>query len=644
MSKHKNHSKNTVSPKSVFRSPSTEEILQKSGQNVPKESFFSSGAGKGLVILLLVIASFIAFSGGFKNQFVDWDDHVYIENNYLVTQPQGHWGEAFKTHVALNYHPFTVISMMMNASVSGSENPGSFILTNFFIHVLNSILVFLLVSLLVPGKRMVPLFTALLFAVHPMRVESVTWISERKDVLYGFFFLLAGINYLVYLNSGRKVKYLILTFLLFFCSCMSKGQAVVLPLVLLLFDYWMGRKIESKAIVEKIPFLIVSLVFGLIAVNIQSGGDFHGMIQLVGEQRSALSVRAFTLFERLQYAGYGFMMYCWHLFFPFKLGAFYPYEAVGPNYKMYPIGLVFMILVLIATAFSFKKSRLFVFAIGFFTITIALVLQIVSVGAAIMADRYTYIPYIGLFFLFTMLLESLVEKSAVYTKMVWAVLSLFVVFCIFQTRKQVKIWENTGTLFSRNIELYPNDPRSYYTRGKYIGEKEGKLDESIADNLKAIELGYKDDSGPWENLGTAYGIKGDAKKAAEYFSMAIEKGAKSGETYMNRGIAYFNLSQPEKAIPDFEKALTMKNSKSTFTRGFLAAAQLNSGHAQSALENFNIVIDKEGGMDAIYFYNRGLTKNQLGDRAGAIRDIQKALQIQPDYNEAKQALKLLGAV
>jgi tetratricopeptide (TPR) repeat protein len=237
-----------------------------------------------------------------------------------------------------------------------------------------------------------------------------------------------------------------------------------------------------------------------------------------------------------------------------------------------------------------------------------------------------------------MLLDQLAEKNQSLKQVVWVGAFAFAAFCLFQTRKQVETWQNTGTLFGQIIKLFPNDYRAYYTYGKYVGEKEGKLEDSIEANKKAIELGYKDDAGPWENLGTAYGIKGDTQKALEYFSEAIKRGASSGETYMNRGMAYFNLNQPAKAIPDFEKSLTMKNDKITMSRGLLATSYLASGNATKALEIFNQVIDKDGSQDPVHFYNRGLSKQTLGDRAGAIADFQKTLILQPNYEAAKKSL------
>ncbi len=627
------------------------KVVAKPVNTKPEGSSTNNSWQKWVAIFGLTIAVFVSYSGGFDNQFVDWDDHVYIENNYLVTQPQGHWGEAWKSHVALNYHPLTITSLMMNAAMSGAENPRAFIITNALIHLVNVLLVFWLITLLLrnPADKktetnsiLVPFFTALLFAIHPMRVESVTWISERKDVMYGLFFIAGCISYLKYLDSEKKNKYLIYSMLFLILSCFSKAQAVVLPVIFLLLDYWRGREFSSKTLLEKAPFFVVSLIFGLIATNIQSGGDFHGMIHIIGEQKSALNMKVFSLTDRLQYGGYGFMMYFYHLLFPFTLCTFYPYESEGANHNLYPVGLIFMILVMGSMVYFYKKSRVAFFSLGFFIVTVFLVLQFISVGAAVMADRYTYVPYIGLFFGIAMIINTLAEKNTSLKQVAWVGGFAFALFLFFITKQQTEVWQNTGTLFGRIIERFPKDYRAYYTRGKYLGEKEGKLDESIEHNLKAIELGYKDDAGPWENLGTAYGIKGDTKKALEYFSEAIKRGPSSGETYMNRGIGYMQLNQVKLSIPDFEKALSMPNKKPTMIRGMLGGAFLMTGDPKNALLNLNQVIDKEGSQDPVHFYNRGVARQQTGDNTGAIADLQKAIQLKPDYTDAQNALKVLG--
>ncbi|PAC31487.1 tetratricopeptide repeat protein [Flectobacillus sp. BAB-3569] len=630
MSKNRKPAKPVIQPKPSEAKPDT---------NITSHTSKTWQLYVGITLLLVVV--FIAFAGGFNHQFVDWDDHVYIENNYLVTQPSGHWLETWQSHVALNYHPLTIWSLMLNASIWGSTSAKSFIVTNYLLHSINVLLVGYLAFLLSKKNKIVALWVALIYGVHPMRVESVTWISERKDVLYGLFFWATCIVYVQYLQTNKNAK-LVWTWVLFVLSCLSKAQAVVLPMVLLLLDYWYDRKFDPKVLLEKIPFFMASLLFGLIATNIQAGGDFHGMIHAIGEQKSALDLKVFTIGERLQFAGYGFMMYCYHLFLPLQLSPFYPYESTGAHVQFYTVGLVFTIIVLLLAGGFYKKSKAFFFGIAFFTITVALVLQFISVGAAIMADRYTYIPYFGLLFAVALGLVYIQQKSPQIGQIVWTIAFLFGGFCFVQTKAQVGVWENTGTLFSTIIQRYPDDYRAYYTLGKYQGEKEGKLEESIANNLKAIELGYKGDTGPWENLGTAYGIKGDTPRALQYFDEAIKRGTKSGETYMNRGIAYFTLQQPQKAIPDFEKSLTMPNRKKAQALTMLGASYISIGNPKKALEVLNELIKSEPQVDYSAYLNRGIAHQQLGHNTEAEADYRIVLAQQPNNAVALQNLKIMG--
>jgi hypothetical protein len=186
--------------------------------------------------------------------------------------------------------------------------------------------------------------------------------------------------------------------------------------------------LEPKVLVEKIPFFIASLLFGLIATNIQAGGDFHGMIHAIGEQKSALDLKVFTFSERLQFAGYGFMMYCYHLLLPLQLSPFILTKVVG-HMQFYTVGLVFTIVLLLLAGVFYKKSKTFFFGIAFFTITVALVLQFISVGAAIMADRYTYIPYFGLLLAIALGLVYIQQKSPQIGQIVWSLFIWWFLFC-----------------------------------------------------------------------------------------------------------------------------------------------------------------------------------------------------------------------
>ncbi len=591
-----------------------------------------------LACLGLAVVTVVAFSGGFSNEFIEWDDQIYITNNFLVAQPSwANFFKAFRTTVALNYHPVTIISLMLNAAISGSGTATPFIITNTLIHAINVVLTFYLAWLLSNRNWFVAIFTALLFSVHPMRVESVTWVSERKDVLYGFFFLAGTITYIRYLDTQQR-KWLVWSFVLFVLSCLSKAQAVVLPVIMLLVDFWRGRELNMKLITEKWAFWVVALFFGLVAVDIQSGGNFHGLTQTVGETKKALDLQVFTLGERLLFALYGFMMYCYKLLFPFNLSGFYPYEKDTGNAQYYYYGIPFFVVVLALTVLSLRKTKVVVLGMGFFFVTVALVLQFISVGAAIMADRYTYIPYFGLFFLIAMALGTLISKRPSLQYLIMGVAFAFVAFCFYLTTQQIKVWHDSGSFFGKIIEVFPNDHRAYSTRGRYLGMK-GKLDEGIKDLEMSIKLGNTDPT-TFENLGTAYGFKGQLQKSIDVFTKAIEHGA-GANAFVNRAIGYLSIDPP-KAIADYEKAITLDVEQAPDTRMKLAVAYLNTGNPQKAIETFNVVIEQDGNKTVSNYYNRSIAHLQLGNRNESLQDLKQALTIDPNHEQAKQQLKAIG--
>src|SRR5450759_35827 len=264
-----------------------------------------------LVALLLSIMVMISYRNAFDNEFVDWDDYTYVVDNLLVRKPKETTiKDVFSTPVSLNYHPLTILSLRLNNNECSTCPEGisaaPFIKWNVAIHLLNTLLVFMLIYFLSDKKILVAFLVAALFGVHPMHVESVAWVSERKDVLYAFFFLSGLITYLksrTETDNKKKYIWLIITFLLFILSCLSKAMAVVFPLVLILINFWTDKSKRSnpvweslketfsiKKLIPLIPFFAVSLFFGILAVTINK-------------------FNSFTIGHRIQYASYGIIMY-----------------------------------------------------------------------------------------------------------------------------------------------------------------------------------------------------------------------------------------------------------------------------------------------------------------------------------------------
>ncbi|HKB43192.1 MAG TPA: hypothetical protein VKC90_02345, partial [Chitinophagaceae bacterium] len=259
----------------------------------------------GLFIILLI--ALIAFLPALKAGFV-WDDKNYIQNNPGLHSIN--LKEIFSSYVLGNYHPLTMLSLAIEYHFWGLNEAGYHII-NVLLHLLNVILVFYAIFLL-SNKTGVALIAALLFGIHPLHVESIAWASELKDLLYTFFFLASYIFYLKYIKSNKN-KFLFYALLLFMFSLLSKAMAVSLPLLLLLTDYFKGRKINMTILLEKLPFFILAVIFGVVAIHAQKSSH------------SIQDINIFTFPQRIIFASYGFITYLLKLLVPSHLSAYYPY-------------------------------------------------------------------------------------------------------------------------------------------------------------------------------------------------------------------------------------------------------------------------------------------------------------------------------
>src|SRR5260221_10960730 len=352
-------------------------------------------------------------------------------------------------------------------------NEAGYHIINVLLHLLNIILVFYTIFLL-SNKTGVALIVALLFGIPPMHVESVAWASELKDLLYTFFFLASYILYLKYIKSNKN-KFLFYALLLFMFSLLSKAMAVSLPLLLLLTDYFKGRKINIKILLEKLPFFILAVIFGVVAIHAQKSSH------------AIQDINTFTFPQRIIFASYSFITYLLKLLVPFHLSAYYPYpirsgEHLPSQYYIY----VLLFLGLIAfVIYSIRFSKKVLFGIGFFTITVFLVLQLLPVGDAVMADRYSYIPSIGLFYLAGEGFYWLWNRNSKPLSVILA--SAFTIFFSVGTYARCRVWENGLSLWSDVIDKHPTVAVAYNNRGgTLLNEK--KYEEAISDFSKAIEL------------------------------------------------------------------------------------------------------------------------------------------------------------
>jgi|WetSurMetagenome_2_1015567.scaffolds.fasta_scaffold00003_210 protein O-mannosyl-transferase len=622
----------------------------------------------GVVLVLALVA--ITFTGTLKNSFVDWDDYAYVVDNNLVRgQSEQSLKEIFTTPVSLNYHPLTILSLRMNnndcKSCPEGISPRPFIGGNLILHLLNSLLVLVLIYLLTGKNIIASVVTAILFGIHPMHVESVAWIAARKDVLYSFFFL-SGLVAWIQFRRADKWKYIWLfaSFVLFVFSCLSKAMAVVFPLLILLIDFWNGfnrekpfitffkRVFSVKELVIYIPFFIVSVFFGIMAFRLQNNESFLGMISMGKNETDVVNtVLPLTFFQRAEVAAYGIVMYLVKFIVPVNLSAFYPYPAIkefmsGPFSVILLLSLIAALLLVVFAVWSARKTRLILFGTGFFIVTVFLVLQFVSVGNAIIADRYTYLPYIGLALIPGLLIS---ESNRKLKTILLPVMGCFILVLMVLSKEQVRTWKNTETLWTNVLEKHPRTELATRARGKYYskmsgrakseGEKKVLEDKAFEDFSAAIKAGTKS-ADVYEGTAIIYNSRKEPEKALLFINKALIMNPLKGGIYYNRAMIYDQLNARETAIDDYTKALELDPGLVLSVLSNRSVLYLETGKFKEAKGDLDKLITLEAGNYMLYF-NRAFAKLQMGDKDGAIDDYKKVLQLNPGDEVTKKQLNIL---
>ncbi len=590
-----------------------------------------------LLALAAAALAIAVYGGALGHDFVTWDDPAYVQENLPVQQHR--YGELMRRIVCLNYHPLTMLSLALDAGPPLS--PRRFLATNVALHGLNTLLVFGLAWLLSRRRAWVAFLAALLFGLHPLHVESVAWISERKDVLYAAFFLAAAIAYLRYLDS-RAWPWLAATFGLFSLSCLSKGMAVTFPGVMVLLDLWKARPLgERRAVLEKLPFLAVSLVVGWIAVDVQAGGNLHGLLLRTDPRAHALAAAApFTLLQRLGFASYGYAAYLVRFFVPVGLSAFYAYpEPAAANQLQYQLAPLFVLGTLVLAAWDLRRSRLLFFGLGWFLVNVVLVLQVLPVGAAMMADRYTYVSYVGPGIALALGIARVADRHRA-GRALWGAGFLFVALLAPLTGAQVRTWRDTDALWSNVLRRQDGPPLAYVARGTWRG-RHARLGEARQDLERALALGYTG-ADAYLGLGIVLGSQGRADSALAMFGRALASDPGGGMIYFNRALTWLQIGRPDSALADLDRAEPLLGAQAAQVHAPRGYALLQLGAPARAIADFDQAIAANGADVASLFY-RGTSRLRLGDRPGAAADFRAALALDPGHAGARAALRSLEA-
>ncbi|HEX6846945.1 MAG TPA: tetratricopeptide repeat protein [Chitinophagaceae bacterium] len=577
-----------------------------------------------LSILSLVITA-ICFLPMFQNGFTNWDDDVYVLNNPLLRGPD--WNGIFTREVVGNYHPLTVITLAINYGLT-ELNPSSYLITNYLLHLINTLLVFQFIYKISGRKLNVAFFVAIIFGIHPMHVESVAWVSERKDVLYTLFFLLALIRYWEYLVKGRKRNYwLCLLFFLF--SLLSKPAAIILPLVLILLDYWKDKSFVKKRIADKIPFFIFSLIIAIITLKIQSGS-------------AVVKLDSYPLWSRPLLGSYSVVIYLVRFFVPYPLSAFHPFPDT--DHLTWPyLFSPFVIVGLLIFLWFKRRNRLIIFCSLFFIVNLLLVSHIVSIGSSVVSERYTYVPYIAIAFLVGMWLDQ--QRTIVAQKAILIVSSLVIIVFGYMTWQQIGVWKDSPTLWTNVIEHYPNAPLPRTNRANYNIARAGDpahINESKAlyqqalDDCNAALLSKPDDEMGLSNRQNIYLNLGQDSLAFKDAETLIRLYPNNKAGYYTRGVVYHRNNQPDKALADLNKCLSLD---ATIDWGYSYRASILFNSFQKyaeAISDYNKAIELNPHPN--HYLNRSYCYYYLGDIANAKRDAQTAVSmgatLSEDYRKA----------
>lgn len=523
---------------------------------------------KLLIIFILFLTAY-AFLPSLKNDFVNWDDPLYIINNENIHDLSiKSIIKSFTSLINGVYAPVTELSLAIDYRFS-HLNPFGYHLTNLLFHLANTFLVYLFIFKLTK-KEILAFIVMILFGVHPMRVESVAWITERKDVLYGFFYLLSLINYLNYIDTeetSNKKQNLLSTYFFFLLALLSKPAAVPLPIVLIMVDWWRGRKFSKSIVLEKLPFFGIAFIFGLITMigcSITSTNN----IQFPANTFQSLSMNPIEYYpqpcfwyDKIALCSYSLVLYIVRLFWFTDLSAFYPFPQKINNYLpfIYYLSIIIWPIFGAVILLTYKKNKMWLFGILFFLSMIILTLPFKPIGnLSLIGERFTYIPYIGLFLIIATYIEKYFFNSKIPKKLQLTISALIISFFIIQTRAECRVWKNGISLWENISKLYPHEI-SYLNLAEAYTSEHNHL-AIINVYTKALQINPIKKYHCYINRAAAYSKINEYEKARKDYEQAIQLEPNAIDAYINRVILYLNMEKREQALQEYQHLQTIATS------------------------------------------------------------------------------------
>ena len=502
-----------------------------------------SGQTMGICIALAAL-SWLVFGQTLWHDFVNYDDPRYVYENTNITEGLSISGIVWAfTHIhSMNWHPLTTISHMLDCQLYGLK-AGWHHCTNVLLHSIAVMLLF--VGLLqMTGAFWRSAFVAAVFAIHPLRVESVAWIAERKDVLSGVFFMLTLLAYLYYVRLPRTGRYLMVVFV-FACGLMSKPMLVTLPFVLLLLDYWPLDRIRgqvSKRVLEKIPLIALSTVSSIATLVAQKGAVGY--------------TEELPVLERFNNAVLSYVLYIWQMLSPVNLAVFYPHPE--NRLPLWQISSSFLLLICVtAVAIALRKKRPYLITGWLWYLgTLVPVIGLVQVGWQGRADRYTYLPQIGLYIAVTWALTDLTISWRHRRTILSAAALLTIGLLGWGAWVQTSYWRDSETLFKHALAVTTNNDVAENNLAIVFLQK-GQLDEAISLLKSAVDL-RPDNSPAHENLAKALLQKGQVADALVHYRKLLELQPDNMEVHNIVGTVLVQQGQIREGVEEWQKVLEIQ--------------------------------------------------------------------------------------
>lgn len=575
------------------------------------------------IALAIVAATALIFSSAGSFEYVTWDDPLYITDNpHVLAGLSAHamaW--AFTTAHDPYWHPLTWISHMADVQIFGPGPAGPHIV-NLILHGVNAVLVFAL--FLQMTRRVWPSAgVGMLFAVHPQHVESVAWIAERKDLLCALFGLLAMLAYVGYTRRRTLWRYL-LVLALFAAGLMAKPMLVTLPIMLLLIDRWPLERRETirSLVVEKIPLVALSIASAVVTIAIQrSVGATPGL-------------DVHPLGVRLANAVVAYAMYLLKTAWPSDLAAFYPLAPGGPSIATVVIAAAALLVLSWLVVRYGRAFRYLTFGWWWFLLTLLPVIGLVQAGEQARADRFTYLPLIGIFVILAWATSDLQSRRRLSASAVWIAAAVVLMPFGVVAHAQAEQWRNSIALWQRVVDVTPSSYLGQDNLGSALAAV-GRDEEAVVHFRESIRL-RPDFADPYNNLGLALARRGDARAAEDAYRRAVLLAPDLSEAHNNLANLLAQAGNLAEALPHFDKAVALKpddaRARSNYGNALASAGRLDDAAVQyeAALTLQPALADAANGLGAL--------RARQGRDQDAISAFRDAVRFQPSFVEARMNL------